>query len=114
MVDRSCATTATSAIVLGGARTGGVAIGTGTGAGHGNRANVGAGQPAGVKRRGAIDSKVDMERSGAGQTIGGDHTTGFDTTARDTATGGAHVMATDAGDAAFVGHAGATRSVTSA
>ena len=99
--------------MLGGARTGGLAIGTGTGAGHGNRANVGAGQPAGVKRRGAIDSKVDMERSGAGQTIGGDQTTGLDTTARDAATGGAQVMATDAGDEAFVGCAGATRSVTS-
>ena len=99
--------------MLGGARTSGLAIGTGTGAGHGARPNVGAGQPAGVKRRGAIDSKVDMERSGAGQTIGGDQTTGFDTTARDTATGGAHVGdADDAGDW-FVGCAGATRSVTS-
>jgi hypothetical protein len=67
-----------------------------------------------VKRRGAVESRNDTARSGAGQTAGGDHTTGFDTTARDAATGGAQVMATDAGDEAFVGCAGATRSVTSA
>ena len=101
--------------MLGGARTSGVAIGTGTGAGHGDHAIVGAGQPAGVKGRGAIDSEVDMERSGAGQTTGGDHTAGLDTMARKAATdGGAQAGGTGAGDDAFVGHAGATRSVTSA
>lgn len=130
MVDRSCSTTAVSTTVRRESREPGrrthrsgdgprrrssavddAATGT-TGGGHGERENVGGGQPAGVTRLGAIDSNNDTARSGAGQTTGGDHTAGVDTTARDAATGGAHVGETAAGDDEFTGRGEGTPSTT--
>ena len=67
-----------------------------------------------MTRCGAIDNKSDTARSGAGQTTGGDHNAGFDTTARAAVTGAAHVVETEAGVVDFVGRAGRTRSTTSA